>query len=90
MGPRVSRITTDLRKAKLFGSRLAAACRHRSEMNNSFRIRPASESDLAAINDIYNHYVLHSTCTYQEEPESPRGPAAMVQSPRRCTSGHRG
>jgi phosphinothricin acetyltransferase len=21
------------------------------------------------INDIYNHYVLHSTCTYQEEPE---------------------
>jgi len=32
-------------------------------------IRPATESDLAAINDIYNHYVLHSTCTYQEEPE---------------------
>lgn len=22
-----------------------------------------------AINDIYNYYVLHSTCTYQEEPE---------------------
>lgn len=33
-------------------------------------IRPATESDLAAINDIYNHYVLHSTCTYQEEPET--------------------
>lgn len=33
-------------------------------------IRPATESDLVAINDIYNHYVLHSTCTYQEEPES--------------------
>jgi phosphinothricin acetyltransferase len=32
-------------------------------------IRPATESDLTAINDIYNHYVLHSTCTYQEEPE---------------------
>jgi phosphinothricin acetyltransferase len=32
-------------------------------------IRPATESDLAAINDIYNHYVLNSTCTYQEEPE---------------------
>ncbi len=32
-------------------------------------IRSATESDLAAINDIYNHYVLHSTCTYQEEPE---------------------
>src|ERR1700722_5904932 len=32
-------------------------------------IRPATENDLAAINDIYNHYVLNSTCTYQEEPE---------------------
>src|SRR5580698_4913902 len=32
-------------------------------------IRPATESDLVAINDIYNHYVLHSTCTYQEAPE---------------------
>jgi len=27
------------------------------------------DSDLSAINDIYNHYVLRSTCTYQEEPE---------------------
>ena len=36
-------------------------------------IRSATESDLAAINDIYNHYVLHSTCTYQEEPEPPEG-----------------
>jgi phosphinothricin acetyltransferase len=33
-------------------------------------IRPAIESDLVAINSIYNHYVLQSTCTYQEEPES--------------------
>jgi L-amino acid N-acyltransferase len=32
-------------------------------------IRPATESDLVAINNIYNHYVLHSICTYQEEPE---------------------
>src|SRR5215469_4259817 len=32
-------------------------------------IRSATESDLVAINDIYNHYVLHSICTYQEEPE---------------------
>lgn len=31
-------------------------------------IRPATEADLPAINDIYNHYVLHSTCTYQTEP----------------------
>jgi phosphinothricin acetyltransferase len=34
-------------------------------------IRPATEADLTAINDIYNHYVLHSTCTYQEEPSTP-------------------
>lgn len=39
-------------------------------MKNSCQIRPATEADLVAINDIYNHYVLHSTCTYQEEPET--------------------
>ena len=39
-------------------------------MKTSYHIRPAGESDLVVINDIYNHYVLHSTCTYQEEPET--------------------
>jgi phosphinothricin acetyltransferase len=34
------------------------------------RIRLASAEDLQRINEIYNHYVLHSTCTYQEEPHS--------------------
>ena len=34
-------------------------------------IRPATEADLPAINEIYNDYVLHSTCTYQEEPSTP-------------------
>ena len=34
------------------------------------KIRPATESDLPAINDIYNYYVLRSTCTYQLEPET--------------------
>jgi L-amino acid N-acyltransferase len=33
-------------------------------------IRAAVEEDAAAISEIYNHYVLHSTCTYQEQPES--------------------
>jgi L-amino acid N-acyltransferase len=33
-------------------------------------IRLARRDDLAAINDIYNHYVSRSTCTYQETPES--------------------
>jgi phosphinothricin acetyltransferase len=36
-------------------------------------LRPAVESDLVAINDIYNHYVLYSTCTYQEETEPLEG-----------------
>ena len=34
------------------------------------RIRLATESDLPIINDIYNHYVLTCTCTYQEEPST--------------------
>jgi phosphinothricin acetyltransferase len=34
-------------------------------------IRPATGADLTAVNDIYNHYVLHSTCTYQTDPETP-------------------
>src|SRR5262245_32191712 len=38
--------------------------------NQAAVIRSAKDSDLVAINDIYNHYVLHSTCTYQEEPET--------------------
>ena len=33
-------------------------------------LRMAMEADLTAINDIYNFYVLGSTCTYQLEPES--------------------
>lgn len=33
-------------------------------------VRLAIESDLPAINEIYNDYVLHSTCTYQLEPET--------------------
>jgi L-amino acid N-acyltransferase len=33
-------------------------------------VRLAIESDLRAINDIYNHYVTRSTCTYQTEPET--------------------
>ena len=39
-------------------------------MTESLEIRHASLADCAAINDIYNHYVVHDTCTYQTEPES--------------------
>jgi L-amino acid N-acyltransferase len=37
----------------------------------SLSIRTATADDLPAINDIYNYYVVHSTCTYQEVPETP-------------------
>jgi L-amino acid N-acyltransferase len=33
-------------------------------------LRLATETDLPAINDIYNHYVLTSTTTYQEVPDT--------------------
>lgn len=33
-------------------------------------IRAATAADLPAINDIYNHYVLSSTATFQLEPET--------------------
>jgi phosphinothricin acetyltransferase len=36
-------------------------------------IRLATAADLPAINAIYNHYVLTSTCTYQYEPETEEG-----------------
>ena len=32
--------------------------------------RPATIADLDAINAIYNHYVEHSTCTYQTVPST--------------------
>jgi len=35
----------------------------------SCAIRLARGDDLTAINDIYNYYVIRSTCTYQETPE---------------------
>lgn len=34
------------------------------------RVRPAREDDVESINDIYNHYVLSSCCTYQTEPST--------------------
>src|SRR5579862_1789649 len=36
----------------------------------SLVIRDAAESDLEHINDIYNHYVVNSTCTYQYDPST--------------------
>ena len=39
-------------------------------MADPITIRPALPGDCAAINDIYNHYVLCDTCTYQTEPDT--------------------
>ena len=36
-------------------------------------IRLATAEDMPAVNDLYNHYVLNSTCTYQEAPEPIEG-----------------
>jgi phosphinothricin acetyltransferase len=38
--------------------------------SGSTAIIPARPDHLPEINDIYNHFVLHSTCTYQEQPET--------------------
>ena len=45
---------------------MSAETRNREEIG----IRTANETDLAAINDIYNFYVDHSTCTYQTQAET--------------------
>jgi phosphinothricin acetyltransferase len=37
---------------------------------NSTMLRDASAADLPAISAIYNYYVLHSTCTYDVDPET--------------------
>ena len=41
-------------------------------MNDSpaFTIRDATAGNLPAINDIYNPYVAHSTCTWQTQPDT--------------------
>jgi phosphinothricin acetyltransferase len=48
---------------------------------SAVQIRVARAEDLQAINDIYNHYVFHSTCTYQETSEP-------MESRRAWFSGH--
>jgi len=36
-------------------------------------VRPATEADLPAVNAIFNHYVLHSTCIWEDAPETMAG-----------------
>ncbi len=47
--------------------------------NMHLHIRDAKGSDIEAINDIYNYYVLNSTCTAQTEPESREGRERWLQ-----------
>lgn len=37
-------------------------------MSQTFRVRPATVADASAIATLYNHYVLHSTATFEEQP----------------------
>ena len=43
-------------------------------------VRPARPEDAVAINAIYNHYVLTSTCTYQTDPSGLEETRAMMAS----------
>lgn len=58
---------------KLEGSVAQPASRNHARvtlMTDTVSIRAANDADLPAIRDIYNYYVLHSTCTYELEPET--------------------
>ena len=46
----------------------------------SLEIRVALPTDAGAIADIYNHFVRCSTCTYQNEPDTPTERAAWLES----------
>lgn len=43
---------------------------------DGLKIRAATAGDLEVIRDIYNYYVLNSTCTYRETPETAEERAA--------------
>jgi phosphinothricin acetyltransferase len=43
-------------------------------------LRDASASDLTAINDIFNHYVLNCTCAWSDEPTTPHERAEWFDS----------
>lgn len=43
-------------------------------------VRPATPGDAAAISAIYNHAVLHSTATFQEQPETVADRRAWLQA----------
>ena len=52
---------------QLSGNRLVVV------IHASIDVRPASEKDLEAINDIYNHYVVETHVTFDDQPMSMEG-----------------
>jgi phosphinothricin acetyltransferase len=46
----------------------------------SVHVRPATAADLDAVNAIYNHYVLASTCTFQTVPSTPEERLAWFEA----------
>jgi phosphinothricin acetyltransferase len=48
----------------------AFAASYKAPMPAAATLRAARPADAAAISAIYNHYVVHDTCTYDEEPET--------------------
>lgn len=59
--------------AELPAPRLLTSLTWTDKLVDPATIRLATVDDLPAINDIYNHYVQHSTCTFQLEPETAEG-----------------
>ncbi|MCD1294157.1 N-acetyltransferase [Methanocella sp. CWC-04] len=49
-------------------------------MSKYLDIRPAKTPDINAINDIYNHYVINSICTFQTEPETVESRTAWFEA----------
>lgn len=47
---------------------------------SDMKVRLATEADLVAINEIYNYYVFHSTCTYETDPTPDRQRAEWYAS----------
>jgi L-amino acid N-acyltransferase YncA len=49
-------------------ARSAELARQGSAPSDTVVVRPAIEGDMAAVRDIYAHYVLHSLATFEETP----------------------
>ena len=41
-------------------------------MSDDLNVRPATEADVPAILDIYNHFILSSTATFDVDPQTLR------------------